>query len=86
MVKLTPGVVIKTAIISAFTFITALIWRDVITGILNSIVPVGGNKLLYQFITAIIATILIFILLYIYLRTESQTDIFLKKVKKKIKK
>ena len=78
MPKLDPKQIIHTAIISAFTFVTALIWRDVILDFIKVFVP-PSNQLLYKFLTALIATIIIFLIIYLFVKTEHKAYSFRKK-------
>jgi hypothetical protein len=72
----------KTSIVTAFTIAAALIWKDVLTEAINRFAP-SGDLLLYKFLTAIIVTIIVVIAVYIILRTQSEAEIFLGKLKKK---
>lgn len=79
MTKVTVGGIIKTAIVSAFTIAAALIWKDVITDSIGIIFP--GEELLYKLITAIIATIIVVIAIYLILRAQAETEVVLRKIK-----
>lgn len=74
--------IIKTSIITAFTITVALIWKDVITEIIELIIP-SGSELFYKFIAAIIATLLVIIVIYIILETEYGAKKILKKLNNK---
>ena len=84
--EVSMGEIIKTSIVAAFTIAAALIWKDVITDIINIIIP-PSNRVFYKFIAAIIATLIIIIAIYLILRTESEAEkivrIFEKKKRKK---
>lgn len=85
MEKVTISWIIKTSIITAFTIAAALIWKDVITDFINLLVP-PGEELFYKFIAAVLATIFVVVAVYIILKTESETKIFIRKLKYKNKK
>jgi hypothetical protein len=72
---------IEQAIIYAFTLAVALIWKDVILDIIEVIVP-AKEELLAKIFTAIIATIFVIVIIFLFLRTESQAESVLKKIKK----
>ncbi|MFZ5955192.1 MAG: DUF5654 family protein [Nanoarchaeota archaeon] len=74
--------VIKTAIVSAFTIATALIWKDVITGLIELLVP-ASEELFYKLIAAVLSTILAIIAIYTILKTESEAEYVLSKIKNK---
>ena len=74
--------IIKTSIITAFTITVALIWKDVITEIIELIIP-SGSELFYKFIAAIIATLLVIVVIYIILETEYGAKKILKKLNNK---
>jgi len=82
MTRVTTKGVIKTAIVSAFTIATALIWKDFISGVIIKIVP-PSELLFYQFLAALISTIILIIVLYLILKTGSEAEIVLKKIKPK---
>ena len=72
---------IEQAIIYGFTLVVAFFWKDVIEEFIEVIVP-PGEELFVKFITAILATILIIVMIYAILRTEKQADKILKQRKK----
>ena len=72
---------IEQAIIYAFTLAVALIWKDVILDMIEVIVP-AKEELLAKILTAIIATIFVIVIIFLFLRTESQAESVLKKIKK----
>lgn len=72
---------IEQAIIYGFTLVVAFFWKDVIEEFIEVIVP-PGEELFVKFITAILATILIIVMIYAILRTEKQADRILKQIKK----
>ncbi len=86
MAKITVGGIIKTSIVTAFTIATALIWKDVIVESIELIFP--AEQLLYKFLTAILATVITVIAIYIILKTQKETEVVLGKFKngRKIKK
>ena len=71
---------IEQAIIYAFTLAVALIWKDVILDIIEVIVP-AKEELFAKILTAIIATILVIVIVYLIIRTESQAESVYKKFK-----
>ena len=72
---------IEQAVITGFTLVVAFIWKDVIEEFIEVIVP-PGEELFAKFITAILATILVVIMIYIILRTEKQAEKMLQQIKK----
>lgn len=76
---MTIGGIVTTSIISAFTIAAALIWKDVIDGVIKLIFP--ADQLLLKFIAAILATILVVVFIYIILMAESETKIVLRRFK-----
>ena len=85
--------VIRTGIITAFTFVTALIWRDVLTSAIKKFFP-AQDAFKYELYLAIIATFILILVIYIVFKTESEIEYLVgrvkrseaKKKKKKIKK
>ena len=73
-----PGI-IKTSIVTAFTLAAALIWKDVIIEAIELFVP--GDALIYKFLAAIVATILVIIAIYVVLETESEAEAALKRIR-----
>jgi len=65
--------VIKTGIITAFTFVTALIWRDVLIQSIEIFVPLG-EELKYKFLLALIATLVLILIIFIVMKTESEME------------
>lgn len=84
MAKVTIKSIINTSIVTAFTIAAALIWKDVITDLINIIVP-PGEEIFYKITAAIIATILVIIAIYIILKTDEETESILKRIKKRKK-
>ena len=72
---------IEQAVIYGFTLVVAFFWKDVIEEFIEVIVP-PGEELFAKFITAILATILVVVMIYTILRTEKQADKMLKQIKK----
>lgn len=70
----TIGGIIKTSIVSAFTFAVALIWKDVIVDFMEFIFP-ESNYLFYSFLTAVFATVLVIIAIFLILKAERETEI-----------
>jgi hypothetical protein len=72
--------VIHTALISAVSIATALIWKDVVINTIRTFVQ-PEDALIYEFLVALIATIILIAALYLYLKTESQAEFVMKKLK-----
>ena len=72
---------VEQAVITGFTLVVAFIWKDIIEEFIEVIVP-PGEELFAKFITAILATILVVIMIYIILRTEKQAEKMLQQIKK----
>ena len=81
--------VIKTSLVTAFTFTTALIWKDALIKIIEAYVP-AQQEIQYILLTAIVATVILIALIYILLQTEREaeyvTHLVIDKIKKKKKK
>lgn len=80
--------VIRAGIITAFTFVTALIWRDVLVQSIEIFVPLG-EELKYKFLLATIATLVLMLVIFIIMKTESEVEYLWDKLnthKKKINK
>ncbi len=71
---------IITSLTTAFIIVAALIWKDVIIEFIALIFP--ANELIYKFITAVVATAFVAIMVYILLKAE---EIKLEKVAKQVK-
>jgi len=84
MARITAGKIIKTSIVSGLTIATALIWKDVILEVIAVIMPLK-DQLLFNFTAAVLATIFIVILIYIFLKTEDEFEFIIRKIKKKQK-
>ena len=78
MPKTTITNIVNASIITAFTLAAALIWKDVIMGIIEVFVQ-GENRLLYQFVAAVIATALVAIVIITILKTEREAEIVIEK-------
>jgi len=70
----------KAALIGAFTFAAALIWKDFFTLLIAGIIPQGA-ALLYQLLGAIIATVIIIIAIYIIMKTEYEAEYLFRKMR-----
>ena len=57
----------------ALTIAAALIWKDAISDALQLLVP-AADRLTYKFGTAIIATIIITVLIYLVLETDHEAE------------
>ena len=73
MTHVTIRSIIETSIVTAFTIAAALIWKDVITEFIESVVPTG-NTLTYKLIAAVVATVLVIIAIYVLLETEQEAE------------
>ncbi len=80
---------VKTSIVTAFTFATALIWKDALLKIIETYVP-AQKEVQYVLVTAFIATVILIGLIYIFLQTEKEaeyvTNLVINKIKKTKKK
>ena len=56
--------VVATALISSFGFLIALFWRDAVTATINRFLP-EGEGLLYQYMMAVLVTVLAVIVIFI---------------------
>lgn len=70
-----PGVkeIIQSSLVMAFTIAAALIWKDVITEVIETFVP-AGDELLFKVFGAIFATILVILGIYLTVKTESGAE------------
>jgi len=68
---------IKAAIISGFTIAVAFIWKDVILEAIETYFP--ANTLLYKLLVAVLATVVLAIIVYIFLKAEGQASRFFKR-------
>jgi len=55
---------IVSLVVAAFGFVAALFWRDAIKAFIDEIIP-AGQGVLYQFIAAIVVTIIAIIVIYV---------------------
>tara|TARA_Y100000310_G_C20592852_1_gene768981 strand:+ start:756 stop:1040 length:285 start_codon:yes stop_codon:yes gene_type:complete len=80
--------VIKTSLVTAFTFATALIWKDALLKIIETYVP-AQQEIHYILITAFLATVILIALIIIFLQTEREaeyvTHLVINKIKNKKK-
>ena len=72
--------VINSSLITAFTIAAALIWKDVITELIELLIPNNG-QLFSQLIAAILATIFVIGAIYIILKTEDEAESVVKKIR-----
>lgn len=70
--------IVNASIITAFTLAAALIWKDVIIGVIEQFVG-EENRLLYQFIAAVLTTILVAIVIVLMLKTEQEAEVVIEK-------
>lgn len=85
MKKVKIGEVIKAAILSAFTIATALIWKDIIMEAIALFFD-KKDQIIYEIITALIATFILIIAISIILKTEDEAEYIVKKIKDRRKK
>ena len=74
--------IIITTILSAFSFLVALTWRDAIQKTLNTFLP-EGEGLFYDYLTALIITLIAVTVTYTLLHLEKR-DILPSKIENKI--
>ncbi len=79
---LNPKTIIITIILSAFSFLVALSWRDAIQKTLNTFLP-EGEGLYYDYLVAIIVTMIAVAVTYTLLQIQKR-DIIPDKIEKKI--
>lgn len=72
--------IIKTSIVTAFTIAAAFIWKDVILEFMKYILP-GDKSLFGTFLAALVATLIVIILIYAFLKTESEVEFLVGKIK-----
>jgi len=65
--------IMVTALMTAFAFVVGLFWKDAITETINSILP-GGEGLIYKYISAIIATVIITIMAFLLVKTNKKKE------------
>jgi len=82
--RVTAGSIVQSSLIMAFTIVVALIWRDVISHTIAQLVP-ARQELYYEFLVAILATTIIIIIIYAIVKTESEAEILVKRMKEKSK-
>lgn len=58
-----------TLIVAAMGFVAGLFWRDAIMETINQLIP-EGEGLIYKYIVAIIATIIIIILIFVLVKLQ----------------
>ncbi|MBN2422250.1 hypothetical protein JXB41_03410 [Candidatus Woesearchaeota archaeon] len=75
----------EKAIIPAFTIATAFIWKDVILDVIEMFVP-QGKDIYYKLLAATLSTLLIVVIVFIILQTESTAENYFDKIKNKNKK
>jgi hypothetical protein len=85
MANVTIGGIVKTSVVTAFTFAAALIWRDVIIEIIDLVVP-PAEVLHYKVLAAVIATVIVIIGIYAVLETEAEAEVVIKRIKRRKKK
>ena len=62
--------IVFAAIITALSFVVGLFWRDAITETINQFIP-GGEGLLFKYLAAVIATIIVVIFAYVLIRAQN---------------
>ena len=75
--------IIISLIVSAFGFVAALFWRDAIKAFIAEVIP-EGQGLGYQFIAAIVVTVMAVVIIFVLTRYIAGFDI--KEKVKKVKK
>ena len=80
--RITASSIIKSSLITAFTIAAALIWKDVIFNFITNIVP-ERHEIFYEFLVAVFATVIVIIAIFVIIKTESEAESFVKKIKKK---
>lgn len=75
---------VATSVITALSFTVGLFWKDVITKTINEVLP-AGETLFYEYVAAIIVTILAVIASFFILKTAEQTRKLQKKHERRIK-
>lgn len=65
--------IIKSFIVTGFTLVAALIWRDVFVDVINYFLP-SQNVILFKILITFIVTILLVVGIYILLKTEEETE------------
>jgi hypothetical protein len=69
---------INSAIIAAFTIAAALIWKDVIVDLIETLVP-PNEKLFFKFLSAVVATIFVVAAIYFIVKAESEAEYIIDK-------
>jgi hypothetical protein len=72
--------ILKTSVISAFTFAVALIWRDFFVVFVEHFVP-QSNAIYYQLVFAILVTLIVAVAIYVFVRTEREAEYLFNKIK-----
>jgi len=72
----------KSALIGAFTFAAALIWKDFFTELIEQFVP-QGDAIYYQLLAAGVATVIIIIAIYVVMKTEYEAEHLFRKMSAK---
>ncbi|MCK5628903.1 hypothetical protein KAI12_05490 [Candidatus Bathyarchaeota archaeon] len=80
--KLNLKTIVITTILSAFAFLVALSWRDAIQRTLDEFLP-QGEGLYYQYLTALVVTMIAIAVTYSLLRLQNR-DLIPGKIEKKI--
>lgn len=75
---------VATSVITALSFTVGLFWKDVITKTINEVLP-PGETLFYEYLAAIIVTILAVIASFFILKTAEQTRKLQRKHERKFK-
>ena len=73
MVKLDVVTLITTSIVSAFAFIAALFWRDVISEAI-SLYIVPGDRFIYKILAAVLVTVVVIVAMYLFLKIEQKAE------------
>ena len=73
---------VETSIITAFTIAAAFVWKDVILDFIGLVVP-PSEQLFYKFLTAVVATIILAVAIYLILKTEHEAKVVIRRIKHK---
>ena len=71
--------VLQNTVINALTIATALIWVDVIKSLIEGLVPYK-SQLEYKFGAAVIATLLVSLILYVFVKAEEKAERVIKEL------
>jgi len=73
------GQIIKTSVVTGFTIAAALIWKEFISELMSVIIP--SQEVLYaHLLSAVVATGIIVLMIYVVLKTESEAELIFDKI------